>query len=89
MTDGFVVFTHPAAKVAGHPRRRGGRPCLPRRRTARRQAPDDAIHMKGGPFANRAGRLENLADSARVRVILNPLGREVRAELPICKVQAV
>lgn len=52
-------------------------------------APGDAIHIKEGPFTDLVGRLESLADSDRVRVFLNLLGREVRAELPICRVQAV
>ena len=89
MTDWFVAVTRPAAKAVDHLRRRGGHACPPRCRTACRQAPDDAIHMKGGPFADPVGRLGRPAGSGRVRVFLNLLGREVRAELPICKVQAV
>ncbi|GAA0599759.1 transcriptional activator RfaH [Caenispirillum bisanense] len=51
-------------------------------------APGDAVRIKTGPFAELAGRLESLADSERVRVLLTLLGCEVRAELPVSKVRA-
>ncbi len=54
-----------------------------------RLKPGTLVQVQGGPFHEWVGRLESLTDGDRVRVLLSLLGREVRTELAISKVQAV
>ncbi|MEM7522354.1 MAG: transcription termination/antitermination NusG family protein [Pseudomonadota bacterium] len=42
----------------------------------------DAVRILGGPFGDAIGSLVELRDSERVAVLLNLLGRDVRAAVP-------
>jgi len=48
----------------------------------------DAVRVTQGPFADLVGRLLGAADHERVFVLLDLLGRSVRAEMPVLAVEA-
>jgi len=48
----------------------------------------DAVRVTEGPFADLVGRLLGMADHERVFVLLELLGRTVRAEIPALAVDA-
>ena len=48
----------------------------------------DSIRVTQGPFADLIGRLVGVADHERVFVLIDLLGRSVRAELPALAVEA-
>lgn len=45
------------------------------------------VRIKDGPFGDLIGRLQSLADSERVNVLLELLGREVVARVPVDKLE--
>jgi transcriptional antiterminator RfaH len=54
----------------------------------RRLRAGDAVRVTEGPFADLVGRLLGMADHERVFVLLELLGRTVRAEIPALAVDA-
>jgi transcriptional antiterminator RfaH len=54
----------------------------------RRLSAGDAVRVTDGPFADLVGRLLGATDGERVFILLDLLGRTVRAELPILAVEA-
>jgi transcriptional antiterminator RfaH len=50
--------------------------------SARMLAPGQLVRILAGPFATLVGRFTALADSDRVYVLLEMLGRDVRAKVP-------
>jgi len=48
----------------------------------------DAVRVTEGPFENLIGRLLSVADHERVFILLDLLGRSVRAEVPAAAVEA-
>jgi transcriptional antiterminator RfaH len=49
---------------------------------ARRFKPGMVVRVTGGPFADLIGKFQGLADTERVIVLLDLLGREVRVHVP-------
>jgi transcriptional antiterminator RfaH len=45
------------------------------------------VRIKDGPFGDLIGRLQSLADGERVNVLLELLGREVVARVPVEKLE--
>ena len=63
------------SKIVGHPDRF-------------RFQPGQPVQIKDGPFSELIGRLESLGDDDRVQILLELLGREVRVEVAVSRVQA-
>ena len=55
---------------------------------AQRLNPGDAVRVTEGPFADLIGRLLGMADHERVFILLELLGRTVRAEVSALAVEA-
>jgi transcriptional antiterminator RfaH len=69
-------------------RRREGEGAFDLLSPAQRLRAGDAVRVTQGPFEDLIGRLLGMADQERVYVLLELLGRTVRAELPAMAVEA-
>ena len=99
----YVLYLPRYRRFVRHARKRALvlRPLFPRylfvgldRRTQRwrpirsTQIQGDAVRVTEGPFENLIGRLLSVADHERVFILLDLLGRSVRAEVPAAAVEA-
>ena len=55
---------------------------------AERLHPGDAVRVTEGPFQDLVGRLVGMADHERIHILLDLLGRSVRAEVSATAVEA-
>jgi transcriptional antiterminator RfaH len=77
-----------ASEVIETLRRRQGEGAFDLLSAAQRLREADMVRVTEGPFADLVGRLLGAADHERVYILLDLLGRAVRAEVPAVAVEA-